>query len=48
MTPDGWEIRSLNNGRLIEVKFWEDGEVSIEFTLTRAQFDDLKHALIDV
>ena len=48
MPPDGWEIRPFNNGRIIEVVFWEDGERSVEFSLTREQFDDLKHALIDV
>ena len=47
MPPDGWEIRPYNQGNIIEIAFWEDGEKSVEFTLTRAQFDDLIHALVD-
>ena len=48
MPPEGWEVGSYNKGALIELRFWEDGEMSVEFTLTRAQFDELRHALVDV
>ena len=41
MTPDGWQIREFNNGALFEIVFWEDGEKSIEFTLTRDQAEEL-------
>lgn len=45
---NGWEIKSFNKNSLFEVIFWEEGERTIEFTLTSSQFDELKHAIIDI
>ena len=40
MTPDGWQIREITK-EIFEVIFWEDGERSIEFTITKDQMQDL-------
>ena len=45
---NGWEVKSFNNGNLIEFVFWFEEERTIELTLNRHQFEDLKHALVDV
>ena len=45
---DGWEVKEFNSGTLFEIIFNEDGQRSVEFTVTKAQFEDLQHTLIDV
>ena len=47
MTPDGWTIRAHNQGRLFTLEFWEDGEMTLEFSLTKPQLDDLAHTIVE-
>ena len=47
MPKNGWEIRSHNKRILFTLEFWEDDEMSLEFTLTKAQLDDLAHAIVE-